>query len=280
MLLLYAAIIAATQFLPYLDSVAARTIDCIYVRRLTSASRVSDELSHGGHRARHREPRRPHLLRAHRQAPGGLVHARPGPVRRGLHSLRGPCSRSPARGSSTRAPPARWPSPWRAPAGPRRRSAPAPAGPSTSWAWSPWRDAASSVSPGGQRQKIAHASIWALRPPNLPLDEPTSNLDMPSIADIAVFVASAKASGRSILVAEHRMARLSGIADTYVRLDGGRMARARPRCAAPCAASSARRGGRFSWTGDAPRAGIGYAPPPRCFKMSVTSSSPRARRPR
>ena len=45
MLLLYAAIIAATQFLPYLDSVAARTIDCIYVRRLTSASRVSDELS-------------------------------------------------------------------------------------------------------------------------------------------------------------------------------------------------------------------------------------------
>ena len=133
---------------------------------------------------------------------------------------------------------------------------------------------------GGQRQKIAYASIWALRPPNLLLDEPTSNLDMPSIADIAAFVASAKASGRSILVAEHRLAWLSGIADTYVRLDGGRMARARPRCAAPCAASSARRGGRFSWTGDAPRAGIGYAPPPRCFRMSVTSSSPRARRPR
>ena len=37
---------------------------------------------------------------------------------------------------------------------------------------------------------------------------------MPSIADITVFVASAKASGRSILVAEHRLTRLSGIADT------------------------------------------------------------------
>ncbi|WP_276781785.1 ABC transporter ATP-binding protein [Actinomyces gerencseriae] len=78
---------------------------------------------------------------------------------------------------------------------------------------------------GGQRQKIAYASIWALRPPNLLLDEPTSNLDMSSIADIAAFVASAKASGRSILVAEHRLAWLSGIADTYVHLDGGRIER-------------------------------------------------------
>ena len=78
---------------------------------------------------------------------------------------------------------------------------------------------------GGQRQKVAYASIWALRPSNLLLDEPTSNLDMPSIADIAAFVASAKASGRSILVAEHRLAWLSGIADTYVHLDGGRIER-------------------------------------------------------
>ena len=134
--------------------------------------------------------------------------------------------------------------------------------------------------PVGSARRSPTRAIWALRPPNLPLDELTSNLNMPSIADIAVFVASAKASGRSILVAEHRLARLSGIADTYVRLDGGLMARARPRCAAPCAVSSARRGGRSSWTGDAPRAGIGYAPPPRCFRMSVTSSSLRARRPK
>lgn len=78
---------------------------------------------------------------------------------------------------------------------------------------------------GGQRQKVAYASIWALRPSNLLLDEPTSNLDMPSIADIAAFVAHAKAAGRSILVAEHRLAWLTGIADAYVYLEEGRVSR-------------------------------------------------------
>ena len=78
---------------------------------------------------------------------------------------------------------------------------------------------------GGQRQKVAYASIWALRPSNLLLDEPTSNLDMPSIADIAAFVVHAKAAGRSILVAEHRLAWLTGIADAYVYLEEGRVSR-------------------------------------------------------
>ena len=78
---------------------------------------------------------------------------------------------------------------------------------------------------GGQRQKVAYASIWALRPSNLLLDEPTSNLDMPSIADIAAFVVHGKAAGRSILVAEHRLAWLTGIADAYVYLEEGRVSR-------------------------------------------------------
>ena len=76
---------------------------------------------------------------------------------------------------------------------------------------------------GGQRQKIAYASVWALRPANLLLDEPTSNLDADSIEAITAFVAAAKTTGRSILVAEHRLTWLSGLADTYIHLDSGRI---------------------------------------------------------
>ena len=78
---------------------------------------------------------------------------------------------------------------------------------------------------GGQRQKIAYASVWALRPANLLLDEPTSNLDADSIEAITAFVAAAKTTGRSILVAEHRLTWLSGLADTYIHLDSGRITR-------------------------------------------------------
>ncbi len=78
---------------------------------------------------------------------------------------------------------------------------------------------------GGERQKVAFAGIWALHPANLLLDEPTSNLDLPSIADMAAFVAHAKAAGCSVLVAEHRLSWLAGIADRYVYLDKGHIAR-------------------------------------------------------
>ena len=48
---------------------------------------------------------------------------------------------------------------------------------------------------------------------------------MPSIADIAVFVASAKASGRSILVAEHRRLFRGGFEDVGREGCGGLLGR-------------------------------------------------------
>lgn len=78
---------------------------------------------------------------------------------------------------------------------------------------------------GGERQRIAFASIWAARPANLLLDEPTSNLDLPSIRELAAFVRHAKEAGCAVLVAEHRLSWLSGIADRYVYLEDGRVSR-------------------------------------------------------
>lgn len=78
---------------------------------------------------------------------------------------------------------------------------------------------------GGERQKIAFASIWAQHPANLLLDESTSNLDLPSIGKLTAFVRHAKEKGCAVLIAEHRLSWLSGIADRYVYLEDGRVSR-------------------------------------------------------
>lgn len=78
---------------------------------------------------------------------------------------------------------------------------------------------------GGERQKIAYASIWAQHPANLLLDEPTSNLDLTSIDAMTAFVGHAKERGCAILVAEHRLSWLANIADRYVYLEKGSVGR-------------------------------------------------------
>ena len=78
---------------------------------------------------------------------------------------------------------------------------------------------------GGERQKIAFASIWAQHPANLLLDESTSNLDLTSIDAMTAFVGRAKEKGCAVLIAEHRLSWLSGIADRYVYLEDGRVSR-------------------------------------------------------
>ena len=76
---------------------------------------------------------------------------------------------------------------------------------------------------GGEKQRVAFASAWAARPTNLVLDEPTSNLDMQAIMDLRSYVATAKAAGASVLVAEHRLWWLAGIADEIVVMGDGRV---------------------------------------------------------
>lgn len=76
---------------------------------------------------------------------------------------------------------------------------------------------------GGEKQKIACAGVDVLRPDVVVLDEPTSNLDMRGIRDLQRIIRNWKAEGRTILIAEHRLYFLRGIADRVLYMRNGRI---------------------------------------------------------
>lgn len=78
---------------------------------------------------------------------------------------------------------------------------------------------------GGQGQLVALASVLALRPRYLILDEPTSELDPAGTALVADALArAARETGAGILVVEHKTDVLARIADEVVVLGDGRLA--------------------------------------------------------
>lgn len=74
---------------------------------------------------------------------------------------------------------------------------------------------------GGEKQKIAFASVYAMNPDIYLLDEPSSNLDMSAIEDLREHLRLIKAQGKTILIAEHRLYYLMDIADRIIYLDQG-----------------------------------------------------------
>jgi energy-coupling factor transporter ATP-binding protein EcfA2 len=82
---------------------------------------------------------------------------------------------------------------------------------------------------GGQGQLVALASVLALRPRYLILDEPTSELDPAGTALVADALArTAAETGAGILLVEHKTDVLARIADTMAVLAGGKIALAGP----------------------------------------------------
>ena len=77
---------------------------------------------------------------------------------------------------------------------------------------------------GGQKQKVACASVAAVRPDVLVLDEPTSNLDVATIRRLGQILLRWKAQGRTIVIAEHRLGWLRGVCDRVVYLRDGEIA--------------------------------------------------------
>jgi energy-coupling factor transport system ATP-binding protein len=79
---------------------------------------------------------------------------------------------------------------------------------------------------GGQAQLVALASVLALRPRYLILDEPTSELDPAGTRLVAeALVRVAAETGAGILLVEHKTDVLAGIADRVVVLEQGAVAR-------------------------------------------------------
>ena len=77
---------------------------------------------------------------------------------------------------------------------------------------------------GGQKQKVASASILALKPKVLVLDEPTAELDPASSRQVFTLLQSyARSHGTTVVVVEQKIALLSEFADQLVIVDEGRI---------------------------------------------------------
>ena len=77
---------------------------------------------------------------------------------------------------------------------------------------------------GGQKQLTALASVMAMRPSVLLLDEPTSRLDPIARAEFISTVSRlCRETGITVIIAEHSLGDLLGICDRLMALDGGRI---------------------------------------------------------
>ena len=77
---------------------------------------------------------------------------------------------------------------------------------------------------GGQAQLVVIASLLAMRPAHLILDEPTAQLDPEGTRLVGAALRDLAATGTALLVAEHKTDLLDGRCGRILVLDGGRVA--------------------------------------------------------
>ena len=74
---------------------------------------------------------------------------------------------------------------------------------------------------GGEKQKIAFASVYAMNPKIYLLDEPSSNLDTEAIGALREHLKLIRSQGKTIVIAEHRLYYLTDVADRIIYLENG-----------------------------------------------------------
>ncbi len=76
---------------------------------------------------------------------------------------------------------------------------------------------------GGEKQQIAVGSAYTAAPEVYVLDEPSSNLDKKAIKRLRDILSKIKESGKTVVVSEHRIFYLMGLADRFIYMDDGRI---------------------------------------------------------
>ena len=74
---------------------------------------------------------------------------------------------------------------------------------------------------GGDLRRLAIASVLALDPEVLILDEPFANLDWQGVSDLLSAIKGLLAAGKTLLVLTHEIEKIVGIADRLIVLDQG-----------------------------------------------------------
>ncbi|MGN1170134.1 MAG: ABC transporter ATP-binding protein, partial [Lachnospiraceae bacterium] len=75
----------------------------------------------------------------------------------------------------------------------------------------------------GQKQKVAIASCYCMKPDIYIMDEPSANLDPVAIAELAEVLAALKAQGNTIILIEHRLYYAKDLMDEMIYMENGRI---------------------------------------------------------
>lgn len=76
---------------------------------------------------------------------------------------------------------------------------------------------------GGEKQKIACASVSAVSPEIIVLDEPSSNLDSQSSWEFESIIKNWKSQGKTVIIAEHKLFFLIDVVDRVIFLKDGKI---------------------------------------------------------
>lgn len=76
---------------------------------------------------------------------------------------------------------------------------------------------------GGEKRRLAIASVMALDRRTLILDEPYSNLDYPGVRSVNALIEKLKDEGFTILILTHELEKCLGLADRFLVLSKGKL---------------------------------------------------------